>query len=101
MHPNVKTRPSNGIVIDRSAATTGTSSQEVMPANESRVYLVFQNISDTIMHINFGAAATADSNSIRVNAGGSVTFNGGWVPSQAVNVICSSSGKKWVAKEGI
>lgn len=102
MHPNVRTKPSNGIVIDRSGAIlAGGVSFEVMPANESRTYLVFQNISDTIMHINFGAAATVDSNSIRVGAGGSVTFNGGWVPSQAVNVICSSSGKSWVAKEGI
>lgn len=101
MHPNVKTKPSAGTVIDRSGVTTGTVSQQVMAANESRTYLVIQNISDTTMFVNFGAAATADDNSLRVLSGGSITFNGGWVPSDAVNVICSSSGKKWVAKEGI
>jgi hypothetical protein len=34
-------------------------------------------------------------------SGGSITFNGGWIPSQAINVICSSASKKFVAKEGI
>jgi len=96
-----KTKPLSGEVIDRSGATTGTSSQEVMPVNESRTYLVFQNISDTTMYVNFGALATTDTDSIKVNSGGSITFNGGWVPNQVVNVICSSAGKKWVAKEGV
>ena len=99
--PNVKTKPSNGTVIDRSGATTGTSSQEVMASNESRTYLAFQNISDTTMFVNFGASATTDDNSLRVLSGGSITFNGGWIPSQAINVICSSASKKFVAKEGI
>jgi hypothetical protein len=101
MNPNVKSKPSNGIVIDHSGSTGGTVTEEVMPANASRTYLVFQNISDTTMHVNFGADATADTDSIRVTAGGSVTFNGNWVPSQSVNVICSSASKKFVAKEGI
>jgi hypothetical protein len=56
--PNVKTKPSSGNVLDHSTETAVTTAalgaQSVMPANESRTYLVFQNISDTLMRINFG-----------------------------------------------
>lgn len=96
---NVRTRPTAGMIVDHSTTTTG-SSQLVMAEQASRAYLVIQNISDTAMVVNFGAAATADD-SISLAAGGSVTFNGGWVPSQAVYLLCSSASKKFVAKEGI
>ncbi len=102
--PNVKTKPSTGNVIDHSSATATTTAaagtQSVMPANDSRTYLVFQNISDTLMRIDFGQTATEDEG-IQVQAGGSVTFNAAWVPSQQVFVRCSSATKKFVAKEGI
>jgi len=104
-HPNVKTKPSTGSVIDRSSnsqfsAQVTSGLQTVMNANESRTYLVFQNTSDTLMRINFGAAAT-DANGIQVQPNGSVTFNNAWVPSQAVFLRCSSDSKPFVAKEGI
>jgi len=103
-HPNVKTKPSTGIVIDHSSATATTTAaagtQSVMPANDSRTYLVFQNISDTLMRIDFGQTVTEDEG-IQVQPGGSVTFNAAWVPSQEVFVRCSSTAKKFVAKEGI
>ena len=103
-HPNVKTKPSTGNVIDYSSSTAVTTAaagtQSVMSANESRTYLVFQNISDTVMNINFGATALT-TNSITVQPGGSVTFNSAWVPSQQVFLRCSSTGKEFVAKEGI
>ena len=102
--PNVKTKPSTGNVIDRSGSTAVTTAaagtQSVMSANESRTYLVFQNISDTLMRINFGQVAT-EANGIQVQPGGSVTFNSAWVPSQELFVRCSSTGKEFVAKEGI
>ena len=103
--PNVKTKPSTGNVIERSGSTAfsalvASGLQTVMPANESRTYLVFQNASDTLMRINFGAAAT-EANGIQVPPGGSVTFNSSWVPSQAVFLRCSSDAKPFVAKEGI
>ena len=103
-HPNVKTKPSSGNVLDHSTETAVTTAalgaQSVMPANESRTYLVFQNISDTLMRINFGEVAT-EANGIQVQPGGSVTFNSAWVPSQELFVRCSSTGKEFVAKEGI
>jgi hypothetical protein len=102
--PNVKTKPSTGNVIDHSSTTATTTAaagtQSVMPANDSRTYLVFQNISDTLMRIDFGQTATEDEG-IQVQPGGSVTFNAAWVPSQEVFVRCSSTTKKFVAKEGI
>ena len=103
-HPNVKTKPSTGNVLDHSTETAVTTAalgaQSVMPANESRTYLVFQNISDTLMRINFGEVAT-ELNGIQVQPGGSVTFNSAWVPSQELFVRCSSTTKKFVAKQGI
>jgi hypothetical protein len=41
---------------DTAVTTAALGAQSVMPANESRTYLVFQNISDTLMRINFGAS---------------------------------------------
>ena len=103
-NPNVKTKPSTGNVIDHSDETNTTFSvggaQSVMPANPSRTYLVFQNISDTEMFLNFGAVAFANK-SIKVSPSGSVTFNSAWIPSQEVFLRCSSDGKYFVAKEGI
>jgi hypothetical protein len=102
-HPNVKTKPSNGNVLDHSSASSGAApsgAHIVMLANESRTYFVFQNISDTVMSINFGANAGA-ADSIVVQPGGSVTFNSAWVPSQEVRLRCSSASKSYVAKQGI
>jgi hypothetical protein len=101
--PNVKTKPSTGSVLDHSSTTSGVApygAHIVMPANESRTYLVFQNISDTVMSINFGANAEA-ADGIVVQPGGSVTFNSAWVPSQQVRLRCSSASKSYVAKQGI
>lgn len=100
-HPNVKIRPSAGPVIDRSGTiAAAATSQTVMAENPSRAYLLFQNISDTTMWVNFGSAAAADSTSIQVLAGGAITFNSGWVPTDAVNVLCATDTKAFVAKEG-
>lgn len=102
-NPNVKTKPSTGVVLDHSTNTDASAAsgfQVVMPANESRTYLVFQNNSDTLMKINIGAFAV-NAVSIAVQPGGSVTWNSAWVPSQAVYVRCSSTAKDFVAKEGI
>jgi hypothetical protein len=52
------------------------------------------------MRIDFGQTAT-DDEGIQVQPGGSVTFNAAWVPSQEVFVRCTSTTKKFVAKEGI
>jgi hypothetical protein len=103
MNPNVKIKPSTGDVLDHSSTTSGAApsgAHIVMVANASRTYLVFQNVSDTVMSINFGADAGA-ADGIVVQPGGSVTFNSAWVPSQEVRLRCSSTGKAYVAKQGV
>jgi hypothetical protein len=102
-NPNVRIKPSTGRVFNYSGVTGGGSAegqQLVMDANQSRTYLVFQNNSDTLMRINFANYAVPDD-SIAVQPGGSVTFNSAWVPSDAVYLVCTSTGKSFVAKEGI
>lgn len=91
--------PSTGTIADFSGSSTGAS-QKVLDANTSRRYLVVQNISDTTMWLNFGATATADD-SVQLLPGGSATFNGAWVPGDEVHLLCSTSGKKFVCKEGV
>jgi hypothetical protein len=102
--PNVKTKPSTGSVIDRSGSTAVTTAaagtQSVMSANESRTYLVFQNISDTVMNINFGATALT-TNSIHRAAGRQRHVQLGLGAFATSFLRCSSTGKEFVAKEGI
>jgi hypothetical protein len=92
-----------GALVDGSAAiTTGGTSEEVFPANKSRQYLLIQNQSDTAMYVNFGVAAVVTQPSIRIDAGGALEFgagNTGVVPTVAVNIICATTGKVYVAKE--
>lgn len=56
------------------------------------------------MWLNFGAAATANNNSIFVAAQGSILFNGSFIPDQEITVLCpTASGgsiKRYIAKEG-
>jgi hypothetical protein len=103
-NPNVRTKPSTGVLIDRSATLNIDLFVTVALENPSRTYFLFQNISDATMWLNIGGVATADNDSIYVAPQGSVIFNGSFVPSGIVNVICpaaSGGDKKFVAKEGI
>jgi hypothetical protein len=98
----IVTSPTGGSVTDGSGAiASGSTSEQVFSANPTRSYLEFQNISDTDMFINIGADATENDDSFQVFAnGGSIRFANGFVPTEAINVICASSGKKFVAKQG-
>lgn len=91
--------PSTGTIADFSGSSTGAS-QKVLDENPNRRYLVVQNISDTTMWLNFGATATAND-SVQLLPGGSITFNGSWVPGDEVHLLCSTAGKKFVCKEGV
>lgn len=95
-------RPSTGTLTDRSGTiTTGGTAQQAMAANTSRKYLLIQNISDTNMWINFTTTAVQDSPSILLLAnGGSLAQEAGFVSTEAVSIICATTGKKWTAKEG-
>lgn len=80
--------------------TTGGTSQTVFAASESRRYLEIQNISDETMYVNFGAAATTDSNSFKIVAGGSYVNVSNFCPTTTVTIIGATTGKKFIAKSG-
>jgi hypothetical protein len=80
--------------------TSGGTSQTVFAANGSRRFFIFQNISDETQYINFGAAATTDSNSIKIIAGSSWEAPSNWCPQTSITVIGATTNKKFIAKEG-
>ncbi len=98
------TAPVIGPLTDRSAVLSDSTNTIVADAKTSRGYFIFQNISDATMWLNFGAAATANNNSILVAAQGSVLFTGSFIPNQSITVMCptasAGSQKRFVAKEG-
>lgn len=97
----VTTNPTRGAVTDRSGTiTSGGTSQQIAAANSSRSYFEYQNISDETQYINFGAAATTDSNSFKIIAGASWSNIATFCPTGTINVIGATTGKKFIAKEG-
>lgn len=97
---NTRPIPRVGTFTDRSGTiTAGAASQEVMAANAARQYLFFQNVSDEDQWINFGTAAVANQPSIKVTPGGSFVMESGFINTGALNVIGTTTGKAFTAKE--
>jgi len=92
----LQVRPSNGTLTVTSGSTSASAntSAQALASNSSRQYLLIQNVSDTDMYFNFGATATTDHLFI-AKSGGGIVFESGFVPTDAVNVICSSASKKY------
>jgi hypothetical protein len=95
-------RPSQGTLTDRSGTiTAGGTAQQAMAANSARKYLLIQNISDTNMWFNFTTTAVTDSPSLLLIAnGGSFVQEASFVSTEAISIICATTGKKFTAKEG-
>lgn len=93
--------PSAGVsYVDGSGTiTTGAASQVVFAANAARLYLFLLNLSDTDMWVNFGVAAVASQPSIKLAANGGF-FEPLVVAGQSVTIICATTGKAFVAKQG-
>lgn len=91
----------SGALTDKSGSGS-TSSVQLAAANSYRKFFYFQNLDATIVqYINFGAAASAGSGSIKVPAGASVQFTiGEFCPTDAINVIAASGTPAYTAKEG-
>lgn len=88
-------------LTDRSGTiTVANTSQQVAAANPDRKIFIFANVSDKPMWINFGVVANIGQPSFLINAGGSMTWEGSTVTSDAVNVISPNAGKAFTAKEG-
>ena len=85
------------VVTANSSATASTSSQ-ILAARANRKYLVIQNLSDTNMNLNFGAAASASTMLLPANGGG-VSFEGTYVPASALNLFCTAASKPYYILE--
>lgn len=80
--------------------TTGGSSQQIFAANADRSLLIVQNISANPLYVNFGAAAIVDSNSVKLNPDDKLILTGEGAPSESINIVGSTGGDSFVAKEG-
>lgn len=78
----------------------GGTAQTIIPANTSRRYLLVQNVSDAVMWVDIGATAVESQPSILLLAnGGSLVFEGAFIPTGLVSVRGATTGKAFTAKE--
>ena len=92
---------STGTITTRSSTiTTGGTSQQVSASNSSRKYFVIQNISDTAMYLGVGYTPTTTTGLLLSANGGGMIFETSFIPTQAINVLCATTGKAFVAWEG-
>jgi hypothetical protein len=79
------------------SVSTGTAplvSAELLAQSTARRYLLFQNLSTASLHINFGAAASPDT--LRIDAGASLVFESTYIPQNAIHMIGTTAGQKYV-----
>lgn len=91
--------PAVGLLADHSGTiATGGTSQELLPANTERCYMLFQNHSDTDMWIVPGdGPAVAGQPSIKIGAGMAYTPN--FIDRRAWHVLCATTGKAYTCKQ--
>lgn len=85
---------SGGLQTIEGQLTDATSTQVLPPALNSRRYLFIQNLSSAPIYLNFTPAigsAPATPNSMRLDAGASLSFEGNFVPNSAVNLLRSAT----------
>lgn len=97
----VVTEGRRGQIIDRSGSISAANvSQIIAPANTSRNFFMFQNRSSVDMFLNFTNPATNSVGSFLISPMGSLTFDGGYCPTDIINIICSQINAIYTAKEG-
>lgn len=98
----VASGPASGSLADQSGAlVAGAVSETLAPFNADRKYLFVQNLhASEDLWIDFTADAVIDKPSIKIPAGGSFVMEAGFVTPEEVNVIATTIGHKWTAKEG-
>lgn len=100
MFTSVRIAPHHVAFTDRSGTiTTGASAQEAAPENLNRRLLFVQNVSDTNLWVNVGAAAVANQPSILLVPNAMLQWGPDVVPTGAVSVIGATTGKAFVCKE--
>lgn len=81
--------------------TAGGTSQTIFPTNNNRRYFEFQNTSDTTMYIDFGQAATnTGTKSFKVVPDAVYINQSNFCTHLSITVLCATTGKTFVAKEG-
>lgn len=99
----VTAAPSRGALTDRSGTITTASTSQTTPAvsNAARTYLRVHNPDTTNdLYVNYGAAAgPAAVGSSRLVPGGSDTYEGSSIPTDAVFVYSTKAGALFTIKE--
>lgn len=82
----------NGEIIEADVA------QEVIPENSERRYLLIQNTSDKEMYVGIGVDPAIQGGVLLPKSGGYLVCDA-FIPTQAVNIICSTEGKTYTCLE--
>jgi hypothetical protein len=81
-----------------STILASNTSQQIFSPNDDRHYLYFQNESGNDMYVDFGIPANTTS-SFKIPASGNLIFDSAFIPASTVNIICATSGARFIAKE--
>jgi hypothetical protein len=75
-------------------------SQEIVPANLERKYLLIQNTSDKDMYVGIGEDPTELGRGLLIPKNGGSLICDLFIPTQAINIYCGTDGKTFVCLEG-
>jgi len=92
--------PTGTLTNSSSTIATGGTSQQVVASNSSRKYFAIQNISDTAMYLGVGYTPTTTTGILLSASGGGFVFESSFIPTSAINILCATTGKAFVALEG-
>lgn len=88
---------------------TGGTAQPLAAANTARRYLIVQNLSTDVLWVNeIGGTAAVGQPNLALKAcgtandgtGGSLVFEGSFVPTGAVSILGATTGSAFSAREG-
>lgn len=80
--------------------SVGVTSTDVLPANTSRKYLCLVNDGASTIYVNFGENAALNAG-VRLNAnGGTIIFEGTYIPTSTVKAISALAGQNLAVIEG-
>jgi hypothetical protein len=91
---------SGPVTVATNLTITAASTPQQVFAETTRSYLLIQNNSDTEMRLAFGTNPTLTSGILLPANGGGYVAEDAFVPSGAVNIICSVAGKTFYALQG-
>jgi hypothetical protein len=79
--------------ITETTGTAASTSTEVLASNSTRNYLLIQNLSTAPFHISFGG--TASTSTLRIDGGGTLIFEGRFVPTSSVRMIRTEASQSY------